>query len=467
MSDQTQQLPGELAARLTRLAETRTADSRPWPRVDQAVRRSHRRRVAGVSALAAAGVLVAVAAAGGLLSPSALRSAPVAPAAPTAARAPKTLSEAGLTGAVGGSLAGDTAWQAALRDRVIALSGSQGQAAVASRKDVLVLWAGDLNGQRYAVVDFRTPRSAYSNRPRWNSTVLQGPAGAPANSMMMSESSASSAAVPSTPDATFYPGTVFVTAPLVEAVQIASARRFSPTGQVSTTWRSLQKQGDAVWVGQLSPAELYLADYRVLSPGDKGEDDGSGNRGGSSSPANTRPAKVAGMATAGTDLLALADATNETSSLGASAAEQPVLAAGLTLKVKDTLAATVLRSPDNGYLFGVAERVVQDTAKKQGFTMSAGAISRQAFADPNSFMAAVKLETRSHYVVIAPAGAVTVRRNGFSAVVHNRLAVLPIAPSDPDTPIAVEALDANGKQLAVVHSITVEETEHDFGPGQG
>jgi hypothetical protein len=463
MSDQTHELPGELAARLTRLAETRTGDSRPWPRVDQALRRSHRRRVAGASAVAAAGVLVAVAVTGGLLSSPSLRSAPVAPAAPTADRAPLTLKEAGLTGAVGGSLAGDTAWQTALRDQVIALTAERGQTPVASRNDVLVLWAGDLDRHRYAVVEFRTPKSAQSNRPQWNSGTLQGPIGAAADSMRFSAWSSSSSAIPTAPEASFNPGVVLVTAPRATGVQVASARRFGPTGKVSTTWRSLPKQGDAVWVGQLSAAELYLADYRVLKPGDTGRDDGNGDRGDSTSPTNGLDAKVAAIAPAGTDLDALSDAADATSSLGASQAEQPVLASGIPLKANETLAAVVLRSPDNGYLFGVAERSVQDPAKKRGSTMFAGAISRQPFADPAAFMAAIKLETRARYVVIAPAGAVTVRRNGFSAVVRNRLAVLPMTPSDPGTPIAIEALDASGKQIAVVHSITAEENEHDFG----
>jgi hypothetical protein len=465
-----QELPDELAQRLHRLAETQTAGSLPWPGVDLALRRSHRRRVTGLSTLAAAGVLIIGGVLGGLLDPPPLHNEPNLPAVTTpptvAATHPLTPKEAGLTGAVGGSLAGDGAWQEALRNRVVTVA--QRADSKVSARDVLVLWAGDLNGARYAVVVFRQQlTSAQGTKVSWPTGILSGPAGAAASAMTLDSWGYSGAEPPGDADSEFlhagkqaeYPGVVFVTAPKAIKAEVATSRQFGPGGKITTTWRSLQKQGGAVWVGQLSAAELYLFDTRIT---------GMSGGGGSGQSVDTVSAAAA-IALPGTDRAALTRASDAAHSLGASIEERPVLAASIPLGGPNTLAATVLRSPGGGYLFGMAEQYLKDAKEPSGAVVTASAISRQPFASAEAFMAAVMVSSsgrmtpkhpNDHYLVIAPAGADRIVMRGVSVPVHNRLAVMDVPelpyPYDaastnvPASLTQIQALDAAGGVIGTV-----------------
>jgi hypothetical protein len=474
------EFPAELAERLQRMADVQTAGTSPWPGVDQAVQRAHRRRVAGVATLAAASVLVVGLAAGGLLDPGSNHSqsaVPIAttPPAPTTTTTTTSTGTSGVTkavrlkakqvqavytGAIGGSLAKDRAWQAALRTAVAKALYPDSPQSV----EILLLWAGDLNGSRYAVMLGNAGSDVF-----WMPALGVGPVGARPGQMKVDwkpEFGAMEAEADfekSTTTTAPFAGTVFVKAPSAATIEVATARRFGPDGTITTTWRPLQKQGGSVWVGQLNAAELHLSDYRV-----------NGTRSGG--PGTQRVGETRGeqdgfpaVAAPGTDLETAQLADDWAQGLGASPEERAVLSASIPLGGKNTLAAAVLRSPDGGYLFGLAERHFVERTRYErtskmlpgSRTLLAGAISRQPFADAEKFMAAVQVpgttkntprHPRRHYLVIAPAGADRIRIQGLTAKVTNRLAILdfPSMPDNYSLGNRVEALNRSGSVIGTV-----------------
>jgi hypothetical protein len=484
MAHPVQDLPAELAERLQRLADTQTAGSSPWPGVDVAVRRSHRRRLAGVSTVAAASLLAGVAAFGGLLTPSQNDSKPVSPPVtqlPTpVVKHAVTPEEAGLTGATGGSLGEDSAWLNGLRDRVIELARHDRKVTV-SRKQIFVLWAGDLNGGRYAVVNYRETETTKRKRSSWVDGIMQGPAGASAGAMELPFSgigrnlstTANSEFLPARSPGAPAAGLLFVTAPKASKVEVATARRFGPDGKVSTDWRPLTKQGGAVWATELTAAERYLFDTRVT---------GMIGGGGSGASVDTVTAAFA-VALPGTNRAALERASYLAHDLGASLAEKPVLATSISLGGSNMLAATVLRSPDGGYLFGLAEQYHPHPGSQYGAEQSTSMISDHTFTSPESMMVAVKVpgdkgvtpkHPKDHYLVIAPAGAEQVMLRGITVKVRNRLAVIdaPAPPysysaDTPEAPAQIQALDGADQVIGTVTAIEGDETGSDSGKVPG
>jgi hypothetical protein len=461
-----EELPADLVERWDRLALAQSAGSRPWPGVDLAVRRSRRRRVAGACSLAAASVLVIGAVLGGA-TPSSLHRLYSAPA--SKGTGPLKLSD--FNGPVGGSLGHDTAWISAMRERWLKLGSGGGPKTPDSVK---VLWAGDLNGLRYAVIMYRPQAVPGSARDLWAAAVVHGQAGAAAGTMTMETwgNAVNNKGLLGKPDWAFvpahskhatHPGLLFVVAPKAGGVKVATARRFSPTGRISSAWRPLEKQGGSVWVGELSDTEQQLKQFQIA-----GQQASPGGAAGGLDNTTGIDAKVAAMTPPDADHFAVTEATLATQGLGATPAELPVLVTGRPLTGKERLAAVLLRSPDGGYLYGITLSALsgKEPPKVSGLEVNAGAISRQAFGSPDTFLGAVELKTRSrgkptpYYVVIAPATAVTVRSGDQTATVQNRLALLPASGS---APAPVQALDQNGTVLATVTPIAGQAAHEHWG----
>jgi len=354
---------------------------------------------------------------------------------------------------------------------VIAETRKAKQDTIASREQVFVLWAGDLNGARYAVVNFRQTAANKLKRANWADGILEGPAGAAASAMELQGWSTSGSTIPTTTSSEFLTargqgapaaGLVFVTASRATKAEVATARRFGPDGKASTDWRPLTKQGGAVWVGELTAAELYLSDARAT-----GMASGSG-----SSPVPDTVTPALAVALPGTDRTALEPASDAARSLGATLAEKPVLATSISLGGSNTLAATVLRSPDGGYLFGLAEQYLTDQQPLSGTKLVTSMISDRTFASPESLMVAVKVpgdkgatpkHPQDHYLVIAPAGAEQVMLRGVSVQVRNRLAVVDALPPPysyypdaPEAPAQIQALDGSGQVIGTVTAIETD-----------
>ncbi len=152
-----------------------------------------------------------------------------------------------------------------------------------------------------------------------------------------------------------------------------------------------------------------------------------------------------------------------------------MLATSMPLGGPNNLAGIVLRSPDGGYLFGLAERYVSGQGEDSGATLHAAAVSARTFNSPDAFMAVVAVDGEQevtprhagrHLLVIAPAGADRVTARGITAKVENRLAIidlpeLPDAYTDGETPLPAElsevkALDEAGVTLQTVTMLTTD-----------
>jgi hypothetical protein len=467
-ADTTSRAEVDLAERLQRLADTRTADRRPWPGVDRAVRRSHRRRLAGLSAATAVSVALAGAAYAGLVERSS-HARSESPAGRLRLEGLAQLRAAGYAGPTGGSLAGADGYMTQVRRRVEDLtrhlSASGGRADLDDPGQVLIPWASEVGGSRYvlavypAVNQFPGP----TPQPMFGEVVLSGPIGAAAADLRVVSATSwadvdpkkitsfSKVFVPTADPGHGPASLVLVTGPTVTGVRVATARHFIPTGKVATDWRPLRRAGAATWVGELSSAELYLADVQI-----DGADGGSEN----GEPVFPGIAQMASLAPPGTDQPALACASAAQHELGASVKERPVLGLTALTSAKNTLAVTVFRAPDGPYLVTFCRGATGHFASSRGGGSSTGTLVPHAPgpADTNSLMVAVEtdpLEKDASYLVLAPAGAQTVSIGDKIVPVHNRLAVLPRLTADPYAPaVTVWARDANGIAIGSVKSVT-------------
>ena len=455
---ETQELPPELAERLHRLAATQMAQSRPWPGVDDAVRRSQRRRLGGISTVIAVGVLIGGVASGNLAPPTSSSSASSATALQRKGLA--ELRAAGYAGPTGGSLAGDRDWLSQLRTRVRDLAkklpaSPGGRANLSSATDVLVPWAGEVDGIRYAVAVYPSDAGG-SAEPSFTLAVLAGPGGAAADRLTIRQTSTWTEAYPggiTSAQLTFVPGSdpagstlVFVTGPTVTGVKVASERHFSATGKISTQWRSLSRDSGMVWVGQLTDAEQYLSDVQIS---------GADGRVTSGEPASAVIARMRAIAAAGTDQSALDRASEDTNQYGGSIVDQPVIAASTQLSSEDILAVAVLRSPDGPYVVSFSQTYDAGASGPRGGT-GAGAVIPSS-SDPDSFMAAVETLNSSTpdgpgaYLIVAPAGATTVSIGAKTATVKNRLAQIN-RDAQLTGEVTVKAMDSTGTVIATVRS---------------
>lgn len=458
---------GDLAERLQRLADTRTADRRPWPGVHVAIRRSRRRRLAGLSGVTALSLALAGAAYTGLLDhPSHARLN--APAARVRLEGLAQLRTAGYGGPTGGSLAGDKTYLAQVQRRVQDvtrhLSPGVGRADLDRPEEVLIPWASEIGGARYvlAVYPAQDQQAGPAGQPAFGEAVLSGPIGAEAGALQVVSSTSWLDVDPTkitgytkvfVPTAGADPASaalVVVTGPTVTGVRVATARHFSPAGTASTDWQPLPRAGAATWVGELSTDELYLADIEV-DGADAGFEDGE--------PPFPGVERMASVAPVGTDQPALDCASAAQRQLGASVRESPVLGLTGVTSPDKTLAVSVFQSPDGPYLVTFCRGTTGRFATPPGGGSSTGTVVPHArgTGDTAGLMVAVlsdAFEKDAVYLVLAPAGANTVGIGDRTVPVHNRLALLPRQEANPYTPPAtIVARDANGNAIGQVKAL--------------
>jgi hypothetical protein len=461
---QTDDLPAELAERLQQLADGQMSGSRPWPAVDNAIRRSHHRRLAGMSAAAACAVIIGVTF-GNALGISSDRSQPAPPVGvPTATASSETLPGSGYAGPPGGSLAGDPAWLAQVRARVEELVD---EGAANSRKtkimnldgdadDVQVAWTTDLDGHRYAFAMYPGAPAGSMDRV-YIHVLLVGPAGAAADQLQISAGSGRMGGRPGTVHAAYetsepgsdLPDLLLVAGPpSLTGVKLASGRKFKQDGTSATNWRSMQREGGAIWVARLTPGEAYLSELKMeQAPPDNGY--------ASSNQHFPQLGKqAAAVAPAGSYRSTVEFAGAALSLLEPSIAEQAVLSTSRRVSKTSTLAATVFRSPDGVALVGFAEQDLKFKATSARRVQMARVIPPQPINDPATFMVAMSTRSKSTagYLVLTPAGATQARIGTVTVPVHNRLARFE-RTSAGSAPVTVQALNAQGKVIGTVVSV--------------
>jgi len=462
----TDDLPAELAEGLRRVAAHELGETRPWPGVDQAV---HRRRTRRRVALAATAMTVLIGLGAGasavLDSQHRVQNGPAQvaglPSVAEGVTPPPELRAAGLVGRIGGSLGDDADFVEQLRERVVQFP-ARGQA-IGSPDDVLVFWAGDLSGRRMALAGQLMPGGTMTfvlmhGQPGTSPRGMRpygdtgyGGAGQQVPAAEWGRGVVHLVADPGPDPVHAEGGTVFVLAPRARAAEVQDRREFRPAGEISAGYRSLEKQGDLVWVGDLDRTEVEIHRVRV-----------DGTELIAPAPSlieRSDLTEIRRLAPPGGDQEGLRLAFGALDNLGATSAERPVIAG--TLRTPEvTVSAVVLQSRQDGWLTGV--NVTTRGGQEGGTSMDAAAMSKDdaRWTSKLALMQAIDLgqvpdinaADRRSIVVVAPTGAATVRAGQVTAPVTGRLALLEV-PAGPS--VTVEALAADATTvLETVRSST-------------
>lgn len=227
----------------------------PWGRF-AAAERVHRRRRRRRAALAVTSV-VAVA---GLVQTNVLPLPGWAPTVPVTALA----GSAALRDApTRGSLAGDATWQDGLRALVQDVEDPEGVYRVGNRKDVRVLFAGDVPGKRLAllVVPLRLGVLTVEDT-QW----YEGPVGAAPAQMQKGANSGTPEDVASRVDVGDTGGLVMVIGPPGAQVEVSTAVRFGADGRLVRDWQQVGADGVG-WLELPASRRLPQVAARVFRDG--------------------------------------------------------------------------------------------------------------------------------------------------------------------------------------------------------
>ncbi len=459
----TDQLPSDLVVRLRELASTQTVGSSPWPNLERVIRQDRRRRRLGAGAAAVALVVVGALLTGLLQSP-APHSQPAIPASKSRAAELSALRNAGWDGPVSGSLAHDDTWLNGLRNQVVKTSRTAPPEQTGLRsQDVLVQWAGDVEGSRYALVLYPLAASPDSEAS-FMIMVLAGPAGADAKHLSLRTAQPApeptktltraiidyeAAVEASAPHQTL----LLVSGPQVTSVKVGTARHFASDGSTSTTWRELRPDsgGGSTWMSGLNDLEHSIHEVAV-----------SGVR----RPLDIGPTSmplidtVKAIAPPGTNTDVLSQASTALQSLGASLSEQPRIATTVRLSRQLQLGASVVQSPDGPYIVGFSVAQMQPDGATVDASIELGHVFTST-AQPDRLMAVVQTDpfvlsmtdfkNGPRYLVLAPVGATQVRIGTKVAQVNHRLAAF--GPDAGPGQVTIQALDVHGKVLATTRSV--------------
>jgi hypothetical protein len=462
--------PAEVTERLRLMTQLDTSSSRPWPGMQQALRRDRRRRVAGASVLAAASVLAVAVAVGSLLTPGTNHAAPAddKPFVPTLVGSfdkPLTLAQSGFTGQTGGSLAQDKTWVDGVRARAVMLAHQKGAFTrdvggdpakyTKSPSNVLVQWTGEIEGARYAVV--LVQNDAHPTKPEsWLIGVLAGPANGPASELKLSSSqgmqagsqqpeAAENFSIPAeNPDAK-HPGVLFVAAPLMSQLEVVTHRTLTSKGKTGETYRQLTKpKSGGIWVTPLTATEQSLSSWRYPNVKHSTTVMDYSKTVAVFRKAPELVSLIEAIAPPGTDLRALKTAIWRNQYDGGSILDTPVFALSSQVKAKVILTVTVLRTPGGGYRFAFTDNNTADKILQE----RGGVLTSSPGKDPESMLIAQGEDTGRRFRVLAPEGATSVKINGTTAPVKGRLAYLYTPGYNRSPTTKVQAMDSSGKVIA-------------------
>jgi len=453
-----ERLPDDIVERMRRLQEAAAVGTTPFPGVDRAVRR-RRRRAAGTGAAALTLVMVA----GGAVltgagrdrttvtpattpSPSASVAEPMpspTPPGPWQNRrrpgAPVPEAPTGF-GPVAGSLAGDEAWLAALRRAVATRNQADGPA------QVHVLWAGEVEGQRYAVVvapDFDRDSghgdmswslwgwrvSADGRRAQPVSTGMAVDPGTDVRTISMALDVGADSLGAAVPERS----AVLVLDAHARSVEIGGPPRYPATGGKERTFTPLHREG-MVWPGVQTRDQLVYGILRITAA------DGTRRKGGMITYEGVdEPPSFAPVAPAGADPHLLACAGGGW--LSAVPVGAVPLLAGTTHAGGSGWAVGVLRAREGGYLLGAC--------RDGGFPPGNRFVVPAPAGGPDRLTALLPMDPtmdgRSQvFAVIAPADATVVELAGHEVPVRQRVAVIDLGEPRAQEGLQVTARRADG-----------------------
>lgn len=477
-----ERLPDDITERMRRLGDAAAGGTTPWPGVERAVRRGRRRAAAnGVVALAlgTAAITTALQDPGpgrSTVTPSDLPS-PSPSESPSAAQPEPSPTPPGPyldrrrpgaevpppptgLGPTAGSLAGDEAWVAALRDTIATRNQADGP------EQVHVLWAGRLDGQRYAATvapDF--DRAGGSGNMSWllhawqvsadGRDVAQSEFGATGMSLEPGQDVrtvslaidlidvAGSSDIPDR-------SAVLVVDARARSVDIGGPSRYPAAGGKERTFVPLTREG-LVWPGVLTRAQRLDGLLRITAA-DGTRRDGTSSR----FSGYTTPPSFAAVAPAGADPdLVRCSGGGWLDALPAGA--EPVLA-GTTRSGGAGWSVGVLRAREGGYLLGTCRDGGSGPNSRFVVPAPAGGLDRLTALLPIDRTP----DGRGRlFGVLAPADATTVELGGRPATVHERIAVIDLGEERSLDGLRVTARRADGG-VAGTADVAIRDRELDL-----
>jgi hypothetical protein len=453
-----ERLPDDIVERMRRLQEAAGAGTTPFPGVDRAVRR-HRRRAVATGAAA----LTLVTAVGGAVltgagrdrttvspatpppSPSASVAEPIpspTPPGPWQNRrrpgAPVPQAPTGF-GPIAGSLAGDGAWLAALRRTIATRNQADGP------DQVHVLWAGEVEGQRYAVAvapDF--DRDSGHGDMSWSlwawRVSADGRRAQPASTGMVVDPGRDVGTISIALDVGddglgVVPerSVVLVVDARARSVEIGGPSRYPAAGGKERTFTPLVGEG-VVWPAVQTRDQLLHGLLRITAEDGTRRNGGMADYGGVGRPPSFAPVAPPD---ADRDLLRCAAGGWSEDAPGGAV---PLLA-GTTRAAGSGWAVGVLRAREGGYLLGAC--------RDHGFVPGTRYVAPAPAGGPDRLTALLAMDRMGDgrgqvFTVIAPADATTVELGGRSAPVRQRIAVIDLGERRPLDGLQVTARRADG-----------------------
>ncbi|GLY13164.1 hypothetical protein LWF15_14370 [Kineosporia rhizophila] len=473
-------LSADLAEEFRQLAGHETVGSRPFPRVDAAIRRRRATRYGGVAlAGAVAAVVVAVdLLAGGGANQADQQGVPSGPTPVfTSSQAPEvqvtdepsTPEEAGYPEQTIGSLAGDETWLASLRQRLQEDDSWRfSDIPKIADEDVRVVAAGDIEDRaRFAVVLYSWQKKGETY---WGRDLWLGRAGASAEELDMT----GSAGAPDVPDVVPYePLTVFesptddpaeavvmVVAPMgVDSAQVTTDRVFTDrTGPLEASVDRTEvpqigaedPRSSSVWAGPVTEAEYRFSEIELLSA--------EGERAGGTVLSRAPGYDLTEVAEEGTDPADLESLSGSLGEQRAGGDDVPVLAGGWP-DGKDSdwhSAATVLRTGGDVYVAGFTLRMSRDQDYETTWHGSMQAVASSEDAVMMGVSATPENTDKVYVMLVLPKNTERIKI-GSDVILYTargRVVTL-IRPNDDSLrnaggELTVVAKDGNGKTLGEI-----------------
>jgi hypothetical protein len=443
----------EFARQLKSFTSLQTAGSRPWPQLNDALRRSnrHRRTVRGVAVLAAA----AVVAVGAIIVPSTLSTSGHGRSPGPAGRThddtrplATATKDAGYGANTVGSLSQDTAFLAQLRKRAVpdqAVGGGAPEGDVStSTPETAVVAAGDYAGGRYAVMVSRVVAvddvdSKHVTTVWWGRGVLYGKAGAAASTL---QSTGWDFDYKLPADLTYTFGMLsrnsFIAVdPNARKIELAAERHLYPDGRATTRWAPLTDVGNGLWLGKTVPGQVGLPAIRKDGSKVDYDTDSLAVPDFNLLPVGTYPP----------DGFLASLSSDMADKLGLTGQETAEYAHSVQLdNAEYTLSTGLARSPDGAQLY-----CIEEDANVADIFQACG-IADQKFSGPDQVMAALATANGARLTVFAPSDATTVKVASIVVDVQHRIAHVLVPKAAADQHATVQAFDKDGKLIDSVQA---------------
>ena len=432
-------MPDAVVENLLGAARASVADSVPFPRMHEAIRRHRRRRMAGGAAVAVAALVATTAVTATLradhspLPPSNRGSAPAQSPSPT--QPGPDSDPPSLAGATAGSLAADRAWLDGMKQRLVRDGVASDTAHARVLAWQIASWRAATGATPEAMVSEAGPGYGYGTSN--GDPLREDPQFV---SFRVSD------------DALKGPGLLVVYGEGLSGVEVASGVEYTADGRKSATWRPLEPEA-AVWTREVTAEEIDGVEVRARTADGLRRPLGGG-RTYAQAPLPPGMAEVAPEGTDG-DVLTCAAMAFAPERGGFPKGSTPVLGAP-PVQEGTWYGIAVARAPGGGYLIGSCLAPYPEWSSSSGTENAQGYVVPAPEGGPASLFAMIAAkagpprgtETEDvPVVVVAPEAAAEVEVAGQTVPVRDRVAVLLLPAGTPEAGLTATARTSDGRTL--------------------